>query len=451
MRRVLRSSRYLCVAFSLLFSAATASAQSHEDSAALAALDATFQKAVDINAENSTKSLALIHKVVDRIATSFIEPFSVRELANYANSALRPYADEGGGAPPDILAQVAIDALIARLGDPFASFTERKMRPRGKRSAGIGVEVTVIDGALRVIAPLDGSPAQKSGVKPGDVILEIDREPIYSVTVSEALRRLRGPIGTEVLLRIQRGGARKYGIPVPRQRFRPRALRHELLGDIAYLRIAFFGPKTERLLRKSLAAIRKARGGREPDGYVVDLRNNPGGLVGQAILIADAFLEDGMIVKTTGREAKGARQYKAYRGDFINGRPIVILQNQASASASEILAAALKDHQRATIMGTRSYGKGIVQTVYPFGASGQIRFTTHKYMTAAGIPIHGVGVLPDVVVNGDPRPKYGAAAVPIGRCPKFGAAGDRTLGCAVLLLKHGGKIAPFMSALSGNK
>ena len=152
-----------------------------------------------------------------------------------------------------------------------------------------------------------------------------------------------------------------------------------------------------------------------------------GGLVGQAILVADAFLEKGMIVATVGRDSTGARRYDAYRGDFIKGLPIVILQNEASASASEILAAALKDHQRAIIMGTRSNGKGIVQTTYPFGELWRVKFTTHKYMTAAGLQIQGVGVLPDIVVNDDLRPTYGAAAVHIDRCPTAGKARDRML------------------------
>ena len=437
----------LAVCAAISWQATGASTRSLEDQAALLSLDAAFQARVDPTIEEParTRALQFVHKVIDRIALSFIEPFDVRELANFAASTLRRHPP---GTHPEALARAAIDTVLRRLNDPYATFDARRMKSRSKRLGGIGIEATIVDGELTVIAPLDGSPAQKAGVEPGDIIVEIDREPVRGATLAEAMRRIRGPLGTDVLLRIQRNKiAQKLGLPVPRTRFRVRALWHSVFGDIAYVRIAFFGPNTEKLLRKSLAAVRQEMGGGAPRAYVVDLRNNPGGLVGQAILVADAFLEKGMIVATIGRDSSGARRYDAYRGDFIKGLPIVILQNQASASAAEILAAALKDNQRAIIMGTRSYGKGIVQTAYPFGALGRVKFTTHKYMTAGGLQIQGVGVLPDIVVNGDPRPTYGAAAVPVDRCPVAGQARDRMLGCALLFLNQGRKIDAFLKAL----
>ena len=420
--------------------------QNSADQRALQSLDNAYRSVVTADADPTAadKSLKLIHRVIDRIARSFIEPFGVRELANYSSSAIRRYP---AGTQAKDLADAAIHEMVVRLGDPYATFDERRMRRKGKRISGIGIEATILDGRLKVIAPLEGSPAQKAGVEPGDIIVEIDREEIDGLTLKEAMDRIRGPIGTEVLLRIQRNGARKLGLPVPRARFRVREVRHARFGDIAYIRVAFFGPDTEKLLRKALGAIKKEMGGAKPSGYIIDIRNNPGGLVGQAILLADAFLEQGMIVATTGRHAKGSRRYDAYRGDFVNGSPILILQNEASASASEILAAALKDNRRATIMGTRSYGKGIVQTRFPVGAQGQIKFTTHKFMTAAGIQIHEVGVLPDIVVNGDPRPTYGAAATSIDRCPTAGKARDRMLGCAILFMNKGRSIDSFLQAL----
>ena len=428
----------------------TLPAATAEDKAALSALDATFRARVDPDAPaaDRERALALIHKVIDRIVSSYIEPFDIRELANFAASAISPF---GNGMKPADLAHAAIDTLVRRLDDPYATFDRRRMTTGGRRTGGIGIEATIVDGRLKVIAPLEGSPAQKAGIQPGDLILEIDREPIQGITLSEAMAKIRGPLGSEVLLRILRHGSRKIGLPIERTRYKVRALRHSVLGQFAYIRIAFFGPNTEKLLRQSLAAIQTEMGGVEPQGYIVDLRDNPGGLVGQAILVADAFLERGMIVATLGRDATGARKYDAYRGDFIKGRPIIVLQNEATASASEILSAALKDHRRATIMGTRSYGKGIVQTVYPFGAQGTIKFTTHKYMTAAGIPIHGVGVLPHIIVNGDPRPAYGAAAAPIERCPTAGAAQDKMLGCALLFMTQGAAIEPFLKALPSDR
>lgn len=445
--RLLASLYALILFFSAVILPTDPAAQTLEDKAALLSMDAAFRARADANISEPerTKAIDLLHRVIERVSTSYIEPFAIRELANFAAGTIRRHPT---GTHPEGLAYAAIDTIVRRLNDPYASFDERKMRKRGKRRGGIGIEATIVDGRLKVIAPLDGSPAQKAGVEPGDFIIEVDRESVVGLSLKEAMARIKGPLGTDVLLRIQRAGAQKLGLPVPRTRFRVRSLRHEVFGQIAYIRIAFFGPNTEKLLRKSLGEIRKDLGGIAPLGYIVDLRNNPGGLVGQAILIADAFLESGMIVATTGRHSKGSRRYDAYRGDFIKGLPIIILQNEASASAAEILAAALKDHRRATVMGTRSYGKGIVQTAFPFGAQGRIKFTTHKYMTAAGLQIHGVGVLPDIVINGDPRPSYGAAAIPIDDCPSAGAARDRMLGCAFLFMNSGGKVEQFVQSLS---
>ena len=423
-----------------------ASARTLEDQAALLSIDTAFRARVDMTIEKPGRARALrfIHKVIDRIATSFIEPFDVRELANFAANTLRRHPP---GSHPEDLAHAAVDTMLRRLNDPYATFDARQMNMRSKRHSGIGIEASIVDGGLTVIAPLDGSPAQKAGVKPGDIIIEIDRKSVRGATLTEAMRRIRGPLGTDVLLRIQRDKiAQKLSLTVARTRFRVRALRHTVFGDIAYIRIAFFGPNTEKLLRKSLAAIREEMGGGAARAYIVDLRNNPGGLAGQAILVADAFLEKGMIVATIGRDS-AARRYDAHRGDFIKGLPIVILQNEASASGSEILAAALKHHKRAIIMGTRSYGKGFVQTAYPFGVLGRVRFTTHKYMTAAGLQIQGVGVLPDIVVNSDLRPAYGAAAIQINRCPTAGEARDRILGCALLFLNQGSNFGAFIEAL----
>lgn len=437
-------------AFALLLAAAIApantAAQPLEDKVALLSLDAAFHAKVNANGleDDRIRALDLIHKVIERISRSFIEPHTIHELANFAASTLRRQPAE---TPPTDLAYAAVDSLVRRLNDPYATFDGRRMRKRGKLAIGIGIEATIVDGQLKVIAPLDGSPAQKAGLEPGDLIVEIDHEAIDGATLAEAMRRIRGPHGTDVLLRIQRNHTQNFDLPVLRTQFRVRAVRHRVFGDFAYIRIAFFGPNTEKILRKALAKIRTKMKGAAPSAYILDLRNNPGGLVGQAVLVADAFLEQGMIVATTGRDNKGSRRFDAYRGDFIKGLPIVLLQNEATASAAEILSAALRDNRRAVIMGTRSYGKGIVQTAYPFGALGRLKFTTHKYLTAAGPQIHGIGVLPDIFINGDPRQAYGAAAVAIDTCPVAGKAQDRMLGCAILFLQNDREIDRFVNAL----
>ena len=439
-----------CLLATLLFpgiiTSQAAAKKNYEDLRALDLLGKTYHSVVEPNAnpKNLVNSLKLIHQVIERIARSYIEPLSIRELANYSSNAIRRYPS---GTSPKNLADAAIHEMVVRLGDPYAVF-DRPFRPQKEKRVGtIGIEATIVDGRMVVISPLEGGPAQQAGVKPGDLIVTIDRKEVDGLTLEEAMKRIRGPIGTEVLLHIQRGGARKLGLPVTRTRFRVRELRYNVLGDIAHIRIAFFGPNTEKLLRKSLDAIKQEIGGAEPSGYIIDLRNNPGGLVGQAILLADTFLEQGMIVTTAGRNVLGAQRYDAYRGDIAKSRPILILQNGASASASEIFSAALKHNRRAVIMGTRSYGKGVVQTRFPLGAQGQITFTTHKYMTAAGTQIHGLGILPHIVINGDPRPAYGAATISRDQCPTAGEERDRMLGCAILFLNKGPSIDAFRKGL----
>ncbi len=411
-----------------------------EDHAALASLDNAFRDRADASVETDRHNRALnfIHKVIYRITGSFIKPLKVMELANFATITLRRHPPD---TLPEDLARAVVNTLMRRLGDPYATYEERSMLRENKRIGRIGIEAAIVDGKLTVISPLDGSPAQRAGIEPGDIITAIDKQPMRGYTLLEAMQRVRGPIGTDVFLEILRENkAQKLDLPVPRTHFRVRSLRHLMFGNIAYLRIAYFGPDTEIRLRKSLTTIQNEIGLGVLRGYILDLRNNPGGLVGQAVLIADAFLEKGLIIETIGRELKGARRYDAHQGDFVKGLPLVVLQNQASASAAEILSSALKDNGRAIIIGTRSYGKGLLQTAFPLGALGRIKFTTHKYMTPSGRPIHDAGIMPNIVVNGDPRPTSSYAAIPIDRCPAAGKARDRILGCALLYLNQGQKL-----------
>ena len=225
-------------------------ARSSEDQAALASLYTAFRDRADagVKAERHDRALKIIHKAIYRIASSFIKPLEVMELANFATTALRRLPPD---TLPEDLARAAVNTLIRRLGDPYATYEAKNMRRQGKRIGRIGIEAAMIEGKLTVISPLDGSPAQKAGIAPGDIITAIDKEPTSGKTLIEAMRRLRGPIGTDVFLRIQRRiNAQKLGLPVPRVNFRVRSLHHLSFDDIAYLRIAYFGPDTEIRLRK---------------------------------------------------------------------------------------------------------------------------------------------------------------------------------------------------------
>lgn len=422
-----------------------------QDKAAIAALDAAFAQFADATAPEDirTGALELVHKVIERINRSHIHAFSVRELARYAEEGLRKRAEALGATSvePADLAESATKAILTWLSDPYASYSARRMRDRASHIGDVGLELSVEGGRVKVIAPLEGGPADKAGVLPGDLIIEIDRVTVSGLGVAQVMEHLRGPLGSQAVLNIRRGRKPGIEIKVPRTRFQVVPLRHETLGQLAYIRIAFFGPRTEARLREALAAIRKEIGGGEALGYIIDLRGNPGGLVGQAILVADAFLEDGMIVATRGRDESGARTYPAYRGDFVDGRPIVVLINRSSASASEILAAALKDNGRAVLIGDRSFGKGVVQTLYPFGAWGQIRITTHKYMTASGRQIEEIGVRPHVWIGSEPQPPFDGETVPVEDCPPAGQAHDRLLGCAIVLLQAGGTVEGLLKSV----
>ena len=444
----------LCLAFAILFGhwPREVAALDAADESALAALDGTWRTLVDANApaEDRDGAFGLVRSVIDRVNRSHLHAFSIRELAHYAEEGMRKRTAtlEPGKVPPADLAEHAVEAMLAWLSDPYASYSARRMRARGNRLGDIGIETTVEGGRVKVIAPLEGGPAHEAGIMAGDFILEVDHVSVSGMSVAQVMERVRGPLGSLAVLHIRRGRKPAFDLSVPRTKFQVLSLRHQMFDRLVYIRIAFFGPQTESLLRQSLAESRTRLGDDEPVGYIVDLRDNPGGLVGQAILLADAFLDQGMIVATRGRDDTGSQTYNAYKGDFFNGRPIVVLINRASASASEILAAALRDNDRAILLGDRSYGKGVVQTNYPFGAWGQIRITTHKYMTASGKQIEELGVRPHIWIGDALQPQYDGETIDASRCPAAGPARDRLLGCAILLLHNGGTADSLKKALA---
>jgi carboxyl-terminal processing protease len=328
----------------------------------------------------------------------------VRLLAEVIERVKRDYVDRV--EDHDLIA-AAIRGMIADL-DPHsaflapAEFQDIRISTTGKYS-GIGVDVGIEDGGVVVVTPIDGGPASRAGILPGDVILSVDGLPVDPSDLEDTVARMRGPAGTSVVLLIRRDGAQDpLVIELDRGQVEVQSVRAELLeaGD-AYVRISHFTDGTAEDLRRALAGLER-KAGRPLAGLVLDLRNNPGGVLDAAIAVADAFLDQGLIVSAEGRMPEARFRVNATPGDMLNGAPLTVLVNQGSASASEIVAGALKDHRRATIIGTPTFGKGSVQTIIPLSEGHAIKLTTSRYYTPSGMSIHARGVTPDVVVERGP-------------------------------------------------
>ncbi len=303
------------------------------------------------------------------------------------------------------LIEAAINGMLISL-DPHSSyisandFEDMQVQTRGE-FGGLGIEVTQEDGFVRVITPMDDTPAMDAGVEAGDFITHVDGEALLGLTLSEAVDLMRGPVGSDIQITIVREGADEpFDLVITRDRIQLTAVRARLEGNTAILRVSTFSDQTFPNLRDGLEGLIEELGGLENlNGVVLDLRNNPGGLLTQAIRVSDAFLEQGEIVSTRGREPQDGERYNATPGDMIEGRPMVVLINGGSASASEIVAGALQDHRRAVIVGTNSFGKGSVQSVMPLAGSGAMRLTTSLYYTPSGRSIQALGVAPDIIVE----------------------------------------------------
>lgn len=269
---------------------------------------------------------------------------------------------------------------------------------------GLGIEVTQENGFVKVVSPIDDTPAASAGVEAGDFITKVDGESTLGLTLDESVEKMRGPVGSEIVITIAREGVEEpFDITIVRDTIKIRAVRARNEGDAVVLRVSSFTDQTYTNLKDGLAKQVEEAGGMEKvSGVIVDLRNNPGGLLKQAILVSDAFLEKGEIVSTRGRDTRDSERFNASAGDLAEGKPIVILINGGSASASEIVAGALQDHRRAIVVGTRSFGKGSVQTIMPLQGEGAIRLTTARYYTPSGRSIQALGVSPDIIV--DQRP-----------------------------------------------
>ncbi|MFK7867794.1 MAG: S41 family peptidase [Roseobacter sp.] len=303
------------------------------------------------------------------------------------------------------LIEAAIDGMLTSL-DPHSSYlspddaAQMRVQTRGE-FGGLGIEVTQEEGFVKVVSPIDGTPADEAGIEAGDYITHVDSESILGLTLDEAVSLMRGPVGSEIIITVVREGeVEPFEISIIRDTIKLTAVRTRTEGDTVVLRVTTFNDQTYTNLESGLAEQIEAAGGIDAvNGIVVDLRNNPGGLLTQAIRVSDAFLEEGEIVSTRGRQVQDGERFNATPGDLAQGKPIVVLINGGSASASEIVAGALQDHRRAIVVGTKSFGKGSVQTVMPLGNDGGMRLTTARYYTPSGRSIQALGVSPDIVVE----------------------------------------------------
>ncbi len=301
------------------------------------------------------------------------------------------------------LIESAINGMLSSL-DPHSAYLNRKhfqdmqVQTRGE-FGGLGIEVTMESGVIKVVAPIDETPAARAGVQANDLITHLDDKPVNGLTLEQAVEQMRGAVNTPIILTIVRKGVEDpLEIKIVRDIIRINAVKARREGDVGYVKVSTFNEQTHTNLVRAIQTLEKEIGS-ELKGYIIDLRNNPGGLLDQAIAVSDDFLERGAIVFTRGRNNEETQRNQARPGDITGGKKIVVLINGGSASASEIVAGALQDHKRATVIGTRSFGKGSVQTIIPLGANGAIRLTTARYYTPSNRSIQAKGIMPELIVE----------------------------------------------------
>src|ERR1700742_527298 len=302
------------------------------------------------------------------------------------------------------LVESAINGMLAGL-DPHSSYMDPKsfrdmqVQTRGE-FGGLGIEVTMEDGLIKVVSPIDDTPASKAGILANDIITQLDDEQVQGLTLNQAVEKMRGPVNTKIRLKIVRKGTdNPIDVTLVRDNIRVRSVRaHVETDDIGYIRITTFNEQTTEGLKKEIANLQNQIGDKLK-GFIIDLRNNPGGLLEEAVTVSDSFLERGEIVSTRGRNAEETQRRSAHPGDLTKGKPVIVLINGGSASAAEIVAGALQDHKRATLVGTRSFGKGTVQSIISLGDNGAMRMTTARYYTPNNRSIQAAGIQPDIVIK----------------------------------------------------
>jgi carboxyl-terminal processing protease len=332
--------------------------------------------------ESVYEQLDLFGDIFERIRAQYVEEVDSKELI-----------------------EAAINGMLTSL-DPHSSYlsaddaADMRVQTRGE-FGGLGIEVTQEEGFVKVVSPMDGTPADDAGIQAGDFITHVDGQSVLGLTLDDAVEMMRGPVGSEIVITVVREGVEQpFDVSIIRDTIKVTAVRSRHVGDTVVLRVTTFNDQTFPNLEEGMKKEIEALGGMDKvNGFVIDLRNNPGGLLTQAIQVSDAFLEKGEIVSTRGRNPQDGERFNATVGDLAEGKPIVVLINGGSASASEIVAGALQDHRRAIVIGTKSFGKGSVQTVMPLAGDGAMRLTTARYYTPSGRSIQSLGVSPDIVVQ----------------------------------------------------
>lgn len=336
----------------------------------------------DPDANDTYKQLNLFGEVFERVRANYVDPVTDKQLVEYA-----------------------LNGMLSNL-DPHSSYLNEKdfgdMQVQTKGEfGGLGIEVTMDNGFVKVVSPIDDTPAFKAGILAGDYITHIDGEPVMGMTLNDAVDKMRGKVGTSVKLKVRREGVDgALDFSLKRDVIRIKSVKYHVeQGNVGYIRVTTFNQNTVEGVEGAIADIKKQVGEEKLLGYILDLRNNPGGLLDQAIGLSDLFLDKGEIVSTRGRNEEDTKRDNATPGDMANGKPMVVLINGGSASASEIVSGALQDHRRAILLGTKSFGKGSVQTVIPLPGNGAMRLTTARYYTPSGRSIQAKGIEPDIIVE----------------------------------------------------
>lgn len=468
MRRFLATRRASAIAIGLLFAGNAALAQTPPaPDAAVTALQDAYVLKVAPGAQ-ADQYRELFATVLQRVQRSYATEVDLPALAAEAKKVVERRA--AGGADPAAVFSEAMNAALRTL-DPYSRYLDPRARVTERDSfgpgfGGLGLQVEAGEGAVRVVEPIPGSPAERAGLRAGDLIVRVDEQPLAGLPLSDAIARMRGEPGTVVAITVRRTGE-EFTVSLTRDTIRRQAVRWNMEGEVLVLRVSTFSGAVTAALRQ---AVTEASAARTPQAVVLDLRGNPGGLLTEAVRMADAFLGQGEIVSLRGRTASNQRSWQADAAELLPGVPMVVMVDRRSASASELVAAALQDNGRAFVMGQRSFGKGSVQTTFGLGeeARGALKLTTAFYHGPSGRPVHHAGITPDVELTGAPKteargeawgqdaaapgdaPAAPASRVRVdqGRCAAVYKATDPALSCAVAYLQAR-TLDAFLGAVAG--